>query len=99
MILAIVLLSGLVLGLGYGCFNLLKQVEQLEENVSQIEDLYQTKIQSLRDQILRTEIKLKEIDIRGAFESDDEVGTVFESIRQVHSELTEFIESIYDTRD
>jgi hypothetical protein len=35
--------------------------------------------------------KMKEIDIRGSFESDDEVGTVFKELKNLIEEYTEII--------
>jgi len=45
------------------------------------------------------EIQLKEIDIRGSFASDDEVGFVFKEIKEMSSDLTKAIESVYEFRD
>ena len=45
------------------------------------------------------EIKLKEIDIRGAFEADDEVGYVFKSIKEVSEDLTKTIQNLYNERN
>ena len=58
--------------------NLVKQNEQLNDNIAVYEDRQ-----------LRTEEKLQEmlqqmrdIDIRGSFESDDEVGVVFSELKE-----------------
>jgi hypothetical protein len=42
---------------------------------------------------------LKELDIRGAFEADDEVGFVFQNIKELSSELTKTVQSTYEYRD
>ena len=57
---------------------------------------YQTKIEEIREKVLETEIQLKELDIRGAFEADDEVGFVFKEIKELSSELTKTVESVYE---
>ena len=69
-VLVITILSLAVIALSYGCYNLVKQNESLEE----VAVYYQTKMDDIRELALQTEIQLKELDIKGAFESDDEVG-------------------------
>ena len=54
---------------------------------------------NLRQQVLDMEIQLKEIDIRGAFASDDEVGFIFKEIKEMSSDLTKAVESVYEFRD
>ena len=78
--------------LAFGCYNLLRQNEDLEETTV----FYQTKIEEIREKVLETEIQLKELDIRGAFEADDEVGFVFKEIKELSSELTKTVESVYE---
>ena len=82
--------------LGYGCFNLLKQVEKLELGVMTIADEYQIIFDDIREKVLQTDIRLKEIDIKGSFEADDEVGFVFKEIISLHSELNQTVQSYYD---
>ncbi len=82
--------------LGYGCFNLLKQVEKLESGVVTIADEYQLIFDEIREKVLQTEIRLKEIDIKGSFEADDEVGFVFKEIVTLHTELNQTVQSYYD---
>ena len=81
----------------YGCFNLLKQVELLEAGVTTIADEYQVIFDEIREKVLQTEIRLKEIDIKGSFEADDEVGFVFKEIIALHSELNKVVQAYYDT--
>jgi|TARA_R110000782_G_C14726005_1_gene404682 hypothetical protein len=61
---------------GYVIWNLNKKTELLE---GWVEDFTQ------RVQIVQNE--LKEVDSKGSFESDDEVGTVFKRIEQIINEL------------
>jgi len=91
----IILLLIASIAMGYSIWNLIRQNEDLEETVI----YYQTKLSSLREQVLDMEIQLKEIDIRGSFASDDEVGFVFKEIKEMSSDLTKAIESIYEFRD
>ena len=90
----IVILIAIAIALSIGCFNLIKQNEQLEELVL----FYQDKIDEIREMALQTEIELKELDIRGAFESDDEVGTTFQNIKSISTALSQNILEIYESR-
>jgi len=94
MIIAIVILSIILIGVSYGAYNLIKQNEELEDTVL----FYQTKFDEIREQALNAEVQLKELDIRGSFESDDEVGTVFQSIKTISNELSKTILDAYDKR-
>ena len=71
------ILIAIVIAMYIGIKNLLIQVEYLEERV----DFYETPVEEIRQKVLDTEIELRELDIRGSFESDDEVGFVFKQIK------------------
>ena len=43
-----------------------------------------------------TEVQLKELDIKGAFEADDEVGVVFQNIKSISNDLTQTILDSYE---
>jgi len=75
MILEIVL-GVLVLVEGYGIWNLMRKTELLETWVEEF---------TQRIQIVKND--LKEIDSKGAFESDDETGTIFEQIKETVNQL------------
>jgi len=76
MILEIVL-GVTTLTLGYTSFNLFKKVERLEDWV---EDYSQ--------RIVDADTTLKELDSEGKFESDDEIGVVFEGIKNTIKDLS-----------
>jgi hypothetical protein len=58
--------------------NLVKQNEQLRDVI----DIYSTR-QLQTEESLETMLKtMREIDIRGSFESDDEVGAVFSQLKE-----------------
>ena len=77
MILEIVL--GLVsIILGWTTFNLTRKVERLE-----------TWIEDYAQRIQDTKQVLEEIDAKGSFEADDEIGVVFTSIKEAIEELNE----------
>ena len=78
MIIEIILII-LVLTEGYVVWNLNKKTEMLE---SWIENFTQ------RVQVVQND--LTEVDSKGYFESDDEVGSIFERIKQIINELGNF---------
>ena len=66
-----------------GCYviwNLMKKTELLEDFVGNV-----------GEKIISVNERLKQIDSTGHFESDDEVGTVFDAIKETVNELNEFI--------
>jgi hypothetical protein len=68
----IIILVLLITALGYACWNLLRKLEVLENIV---EENTQTYIEILN--------AMKEIDSTGAFESDDEVGSTFQDLKNL----------------
>ena len=62
---------------GYTSFNLFRKVERLEDWV---EDYSQ--------RVIDADTTLKELDSEGKFESDDEIGVVFEGIKNTIKDLT-----------
>jgi HAMP domain-containing protein len=81
MIYFLILFILLTLVESYVIFNLTRKVERLE---SWIEDYAQ--------RIIDTQATLKQIDDKGNFEADDEVGIVFQSIKATVDELNEITE-------
>ena len=71
-----IILGLLVLAEGYVIWNLIRKTELLE---TWVEDFTQ------RIETVQTDLKV--IDDKGAFESDDEVGSIFEQIKDVVNEL------------
>jgi|TARA_Y100000114_G_C11674382_1_gene285401 hypothetical protein len=70
------------IGLLIGVRNLLRQNEQLEDDlVGTINGVVQT--------ITQANDRMKQADIRGSFESDDEVGSVFTELKSIVEELNE----------
>jgi hypothetical protein len=72
--------------LGYIAFNLFKKVEKLEKIVDD-QDRYITQFSSTVDFANR---RLGEIDDKGTFQSDDEIGWFFESVKTLQNELNDF---------
>jgi len=87
MILTIIILSVLVVILGYTTFNLLRKNEKQEDILTG----YMTYLNKISDTIEVADKKLQEVDHRGSFKSDDEVGFVFEQIKNIQTILNAFI--------
>ena len=85
MIITIILLSVLVLVLGFTTFNTLRKLEQHEEQVEQ-SDKWLVTVHSQLKNILD---KIKEIDNNKIFENDDEVGQTFTQIKDTITTLEE----------
>ena len=79
MIITIIILSLLVLFLGYSTFNLLKKLEAYEEAIEESDAF----IISTRDELSRTVEGLRKVDNKGIFEDDDEVGQTFKQILKI----------------
>ena len=86
MIVAIIILSVLVVILGYTTFNLLRKNEKQEDILAG----YMTYLNKISDYIEVTDKRLEEIDDKGSFKSDDEVGFFFEQIKNIQSVLNQF---------
>lgn len=87
MILTIVLLSILVVVLGYTTFNLLKKNEKQEDILTG----YMTYLNKISDTIELAENKMNEVDAKGSFKSDDEIGFFFEQIKTIQTALNSFV--------
>ena len=83
MIIAIIILSVLVVVLGYTTFNLLRKNEKAEDAIIS----YQDYINGLGSTIEFINKRIEEIDSRGTFKSDDEVGFFFERLKMLNDML------------
>lgn len=83
MILTIIILSILVIILGYAAYNSVKKNQKCEDIILK----YERYIKSFDLTIKKSNIKLKEIDVRGAYSSDDEIGWFFEQIKDIQNTL------------
>ena len=86
MILAIIILSIVVVIFGFTTFNLLRKNEKQEDILMG----YQTYLNKISDYIEDASKNLKEIDRKGTFEADDEIGFFFEQIKSIQSVLDSF---------
>ena len=86
MIILIWILGFLVVGLGFTTINLLRKNEKQEDIlVGYLQ--YLDKISQIIEFI---DTKLKDIDHKGSFKSDDEIGFFFEEIQNIQKVLNEF---------
>jgi hypothetical protein len=90
MIYIISILSILVVVLGFTTFNLLRKVEQGEDELKRRQDAiisYQEYINGLGSTVEFMNKRIKEIDAKGTFNSDDEVGFFFERLKMLNDML------------
>ena len=85
-IVLISVLVTLVIILGFACFNLLRKYENVEDIISQ----YDTYITEFSKEIGSIEKRLKDIDAKGTFEGDDEIGWFFKQIKVIQKRLSKF---------
>ena len=76
----------MVVILGYTTFNLLKKNEKQEDILTGYM-VYLNKVSKIIDE---SDKKLKEIDHRGSFKADDEIGFFFESVKSIQTILNTF---------
>ena len=76
-----IIISLIVITLSWTTFNLTRKVERLE-----------SWIESYAERIQDTQNTLNEIDNEGSFESDDEIGVVFKSIKSAINQLEKITE-------
>ncbi len=87
MIVALIsVLSVLVVVLGFTTFNLLKKQEKSEDILVG----YLNYLDRISKVIEVSDLKLKELDRKGSFKSDDEIGFFFESIKKIQEILNDF---------
>ena len=55
-------------------------------------ELLETWVEDFGDKITQVQQELKDIDSTGHFEADDEIGSIFESIKEVINELNDLTE-------
>ena len=75
-----IILGLLVLTEGYVIWNLIRKTELLE-----------TWVEEFTQRIETVQTDLKVIDAKGAFDSDDEVGSIFEQIKETVNKLDNLI--------
>jgi hypothetical protein len=76
--------------IGYIIWNLLKKVEKLENQIT----VQETYILEFYELVKTSEIKIKEIDNKQLFQSDDEVGFFFTNLKTIQEALSDYIKFI-----
>lgn len=87
MIVLTIILGIMVVILGYTTFNLLRKNEKQEDILSG----YMTYLNKISDTIELADKKLQEVDAKGSFKSDDEIGFFFQQIQSIQTILNAFI--------
>ena len=85
-IISISVLSVLTILFGFTTRNLLRKNEKQEDILAE----YMNYLDKLSRTIEASDKKLKEIDKKGTFSSDDEVGQFFKSVQQIQEILNDF---------
>ena len=91
MIITIIILSLLVIFLGYSTLNLLRKLELYEESIEESdENLLEIKNElniAIKNELNIAIQKIRKIDNKGIFEEDDEVGQTFKQILKIIESL------------
>ena len=78
----------IILSLSYICYNLFRKNETYEDTI----EIYNKWFSEFDDSVKDAEFRLKEIDNKGTFESDDEVGFFFDYLKKLNKGLTDLFE-------
>ena len=76
----------LVVVLGYTTINLLLKNEKAEDIIVSQREF----INEIQESIEESDKKLQELDVRGSFSSDDEIGWFFNEIKKLQNALSRF---------
>lgn len=80
------ILGGVVVILGYTTINLLIKNEKAEDIIVSQREF----IENFQTSIEESDKKLQELDTRGSFSSDDEIGWFFNEIKKLQNALSRF---------
>lgn len=86
MLIALIILAVLVVTLGYITYNLLRKVEKQEDIIKE-QDEY---IKVIVEAIEYSNVRLKEVDEKGAFQGDDEIGWFFQNLKELQEALDQY---------
>jgi len=90
-----IILAILLIVLGYFTWNLMRKVEKYED-IAQYQQNY---IENISTVIGESSKRLREVDERGTFESDDEIGFFFKGVKEIQSILDEFNLNVTDGQE
>ncbi len=86
MIITIIILSLIIVVLSFTTYNLLKKNEKCEDVIKS----YENYMINLSNTIEFSNKKLKEVDAKGTFDSDDEIGFFFKTLQFLQEQLNNF---------
>ena len=86
MIYLVIILTIMVVVLGFTTFNLLRKNEKQEDILVG----YMSYLNKIADYIEFADTRIKEIDAKETFKSDDEIGFFFEQLKNIQSVLNSF---------
>lgn len=90
----LVVLVAVVFTIYFGITNLLKKVEQYEDVIQEYETIImnqQEYVKKVSEIVTESRSLINQIDDRGIFEADDEVGSFFRYLKEVQELLNNFI--------
>ena len=88
----ITILCLIIAGLIYAVYNALRKLEAQEAYSTELGSF----IVAMHTRIVEDYKRLKDVDRRGAFEADDEVGYTFQTIKSIIDDLTKIIKEEKD---
>ena len=80
------ILTGLLLIAGFVIWNLMTKAEKQEDLI----ESYQQYLTTVDNAIKLSSKRLKEIDVKGMFSSDDEIGWYFSQIKEIQEILDDY---------
>mgnify|MGYP001468854831 CR=1 FL=1 len=80
-----IILISLIGFLSWVVYRLTEQIEQIEDTLNWYQDWYGNFINLLAD----TDVKMKQVDVKGSFSSDDEIGFAFKTVKECIEQLTQ----------
>ena len=86
MLIFTIILSVMVVILGYTTFNLLRKNERADDVIISQQEF----INKVDEQVTFSEKRLEQIDVKGTFKSDDEIGWFFNEIKVLQTGLSQF---------
>ena len=86
MLIFTIILSVMVVILGYTTFNLLRKNEKADDVIISQQEF----INKVDEQVTFSEKRLEQIDVKGTFKSDDEIGWFFNEIKVLQTGLSQF---------
>lgn len=82
-----IILSIILLISMYGNYSLLKLTERLEDEIDELDVDAGRKLNLTKNRINVALSKMRDLDYNGAFEADDEVGSVFKELKNCIEDL------------